>query len=82
MFMITNKVEYMPNNTLITIREAANTLTIRPNTLRAWISQGLVGSIKVGPLRRDSAGRDRRATRLRRADVLSLINENNPGRVA
>jgi excisionase family DNA binding protein len=51
---------------LLTVKEAAERLSLRPCTVRKWLFERRVAYVRVG----------RRAVRLREADIEKIIREN------
>ena len=53
-----------PEIILLTVQQAADQLGIKPSTVRAWILQRRIGSVKIG----------RRSVRIPATEISMLIN--------
>jgi len=60
-----NKEEYIRDNRLLTLAEAAEMLNTTPDTIRRWTNEELLPCVRLGP---------RRDRRFRRSDVERAIS--------
>jgi len=67
-------METWMHDELLRLGPAATLIGQAPRTLRDWALRGLVETVRVGPVRRDLLGRDRRALRFRRSALEAMID--------
>ena len=58
----------------LTVKQAADFLNVSANVLRKWNHSGALRFYHIGPPNVDIMGRDRRIVRVKRADLLKLID--------
>lgn len=64
-------------NELLSLRDAANELSVNVSTIRKWMRRGLVSVVRVGPRQLDILRRDRRSVKISR-DELNRLTQNYP----